>query len=79
MRSAGKFRDRTFDAQHGETAHPLAEAGFVHRGLRPDDILVTMGGGDAGGHSCFIPSWSRGRASIMQHAPITVPAAGTRN
>ena len=39
-------------------------------GSRRDDILITMGGGDAGGHSCFIPSWSRGRGSIMQHAPI---------
>ncbi len=41
---------------------------FVHRGLPPDDILITLGGGDAGGHSCFLPSWSRGRGSIMQHA-----------
>jgi hypothetical protein len=41
-------------------------------GLTPDDILITMGGGDAGGHSCFIPSWSRGRGSIMQHKPIGV-------
>ena len=51
---------------------PLVEAGHVHRGLTPDDILITMGGGDAGGHSCFIPSWSRGRGSIMQHKPIGV-------
>ena len=51
-------------------ATPLVEDGFVHRGMRPDDILITMGGGDAGGHSCFIPSWSRGRGSIMQHAAI---------
>jgi len=31
-----------------------------------------MGGGDAGGHSSFIPSWSRGRASLMQSKPIGV-------
>jgi hypothetical protein len=70
MRGVGKFRDREYDVQHGDGASTLAEPGFVHRGLSPQDILITMGGGDAGGHSCFIPSWSRGRGSIMQHAPI---------
>jgi hypothetical protein len=70
MKGVGKFRDREYETQHGEKAHALAEAGFVHRGLCPEDILITMGGGDAGGHSCFIPSWSRGRGSIMQHAAI---------
>jgi len=38
------------------------EAVRVHRGLGPDDILMTVGGGDAGGHSAFFPSWSRGRS-----------------
>jgi len=70
MKVVGKFRDREYRAQHGEGAHALAEKGFMHRGLTPDDVLITMGGGDAGGHSCFIPSWSRGRASIMQHCAI---------
>jgi hypothetical protein len=70
MKGVGKYRDREYDTQHGEGAHALAEQGFVHRGLNPQDILITMGGGDAGGHSCFIPSWSRGRGSIMQHAAI---------
>ena len=70
MKGVGKFRDREYDSQHGEGAHALAEQGFMHRGLRPDDILITLGGGDAGGHSCFLPSWSRGRGSIMQHAAI---------
>ena len=70
MKGVGKYRDSEYDKQHGEGAHALAEAGFVHRGLAPSDILITMGGGDAGGHSCFIPSWSRGRGSIMQHAAI---------
>jgi hypothetical protein len=50
----------------------LVQTGFIHRGLTPDDILITMGGGEAGGHSCFIPSWSRDRSSIMQHKPIGV-------
>jgi len=70
MKGVGKFRDREYDAQHGDDAPALVEKGFVHRGMRPDDILITMGGGDAGGHSCFIPSWSRGRGSIFQHAEI---------
>jgi hypothetical protein len=34
----------------------------VHRGLGPDDILICAGGGGAGGHSAFFPSWSRGRS-----------------
>jgi hypothetical protein len=70
MKSVGKFRDREYDAQHGADAPKQVEKGFVHRGMTPADILITMGGGDAGGHSCFIPSWSRGRGSILQHAPI---------
>ena len=63
LRSVGKYRQVEYDKQHDLAAH---------RGMTPDDILITMGGGDAGGHSCFIPSWSRGRGSIMQHKPIGV-------
>lgn len=44
----------------------------MHRGFGPEDILVTVAGGDAGGHSAFIPSWSRSRASLMQSKPIGV-------
>ena len=73
MKDVGKYRDREYDTQHGDCSPKLVEAGFVHRGLAPDDILITMGGGDAGGHSCFIPSWSRGRGSIMQHSAIRAP------
>jgi hypothetical protein len=72
MRDIGKYRDSEYDKQHGEDAHSLVEPGQFHRGLEPADILITMGGGDAGGHSCFIPSWSRGRGSIIQHKPIGV-------
>ena len=73
MQSVGKYRQREYDKQHAEEGgSPLIEAGKMHRGLSPDDILVVMGGGDAGGHSCFIPSWSRGRGSIMQSKPIGV-------
>jgi hypothetical protein len=72
LESVGKFRQSEYDKQHGADSHPLVEEGFLHRGFGPEDILITMGGGDAGGHSCFIPSWSRGRGSLMQHKPIGV-------
>lgn len=38
----------------------------MHRGLFPEDILIVVAGGEAGGHSAFIPSWSRTRASLWQ-------------
>ena len=41
---------------------PGDEAIVVRRGLGPDDILLCVGGGAAGGHSAFFPSWSRGRS-----------------
>ena len=34
MTAVGKYRDREYDTQHGESAHALAEKGFIHRGLR---------------------------------------------
>ena len=53
-------------APHGPDAHarvlPGDEDISVHRGLGPDDILICAGGGAAGGHSAFFPSWSRGRS-----------------
>ena len=61
MQRIGKYTQRAHERQN------LPE---IHRGLSPDDILVTVSGGDAGGHSAFIPSWSRGRGSIMQSKPI---------
>lgn len=73
IKSVGKFRERDYNRQHQDgSSHPLVEADKMHRGLTPEDILLVMGGGDAGGHSCFIPSWSRGRLSIMQSKPIGV-------
>ena len=65
MRAVGKYRAE-------EHARQDADADVIHRGLGPDDILVTVGGGDAGGHSAFIPSWSRSRGSLMQSKPIGV-------
>ena len=48
------------------------EAVRVHRGLDPDDILMAVGGGDAGGHSAFFPSWSRGRSVpfVTKEVPV---------
>ena len=63
MQEAGKYMSREHKRQGRDD---------LHRGLGPEDILVTVGGGDAGGHSAFIPSWSRGRSSIMQHQAIGV-------
>ncbi|MEL7156000.1 MAG: hypothetical protein AAFN30_05310 [Actinomycetota bacterium] len=44
------------------TVRPGDESILVHRGWSADDILVAVGGGAAGGHSSFFPSWSRGRS-----------------
>jgi hypothetical protein len=53
---------------------PGDESRFRHRGRGPEDILVVVAGGEAGGHSSFIPSWSRARASEFSSARIR-PAA----
>ena len=52
--------------------HELQGREDLHRGMSSEDILITVGGGDAGGHSAFIPSWSRTRGSLMQTKPIGV-------
>jgi hypothetical protein len=51
---------------------PGDEGIAVHRGLSPDDILICAGGGAAGGHSAFFPSWSRGRGVpfITKEVPV---------
>ncbi|MEM7080516.1 MAG: hypothetical protein AAF513_18000 [Pseudomonadota bacterium] len=63
MQAIGKFSPRE---------HAFAGREDCHRGLSAEDILITVGGGDAGGHSAFIPSWSRTRGSIMQSQAIGV-------
>ena len=63
LRRIGKFSAREY---------ALQERQACHRGLSADDILLVVGGGDAGGHSSFIPSWSRSRASMMQSEAIGV-------
>ncbi len=45
-----------------QTIAPGDETLMVHRGWSPDDILLLVGGGLAGGHSMFFPSWSRDRS-----------------
>ncbi|MXY52991.1 MAG: hypothetical protein F4Y86_10775 [Gammaproteobacteria bacterium] len=63
MQRVMKFVPREYERQGRED---------MHRGYSADDILITVAGGDAGGHSAFIPSWSRGRGSLMQTKPIGV-------
>ena len=64
MQSVGKYRDSEYAKQHDDRKRTRwSRRASSTAGLRPDDILITMGGGDAGGHSCFIPSWSRARSS----------------
>jgi hypothetical protein len=48
--------------EDAETVTADDEIVRVHRGLGPDDIQLVVGGGAAGGHSAFFPSWSRGRS-----------------
>jgi len=57
----------------GKTPGPVApgdETRFVHRGEAPEDIFIVVGGGGAGGHSAFIPSWSRNRNSLAVTRPV---------
>jgi hypothetical protein len=63
LRRIGKFSPREY---------ALQQQNDCHRGLSPQDILLVVGGGDAGGHSSFVPSWSRTRASMMQSEAIGV-------
>lgn len=41
------------------------EERWQHRGTGPDDIHLVVAGGGPGGHSAFIPSWSRDRSSLV--------------
>ena len=43
---------------------PGDEARWTHRGHGPEDVNIVVAGGGAGGHSAFIPSWSRDRNSL---------------
>jgi hypothetical protein len=62
----------------GKTAGPVEpgdETRWVHRGRGPEDIHLVVAGGGAGGHSSFIPSWSRDRNSLSVTRPIREPQA----
>jgi hypothetical protein len=57
----------------GKVAGPVEpgdEARAVHRGEGPADVAIVVAGGGAGGHSAFIPSWSRDRNSLVVTRPI---------
>jgi hypothetical protein len=57
----------------GKTPGPIEagdDARLVRRGHGPEDIFIAVGGGGAGGHSAFIPSWSRDRNSLVVTQPI---------
>src|SRR5438552_11474063 len=55
---------------------PDDETVWVHRGMGPHDIHLVVAGGGPGGHSAFIPSWSRARNSLAVTRPIRHAAAG---
>ena len=52
------------------------ETRWRHRGEGPADVHVIVAGGGAGGHSAFIPSWSRGRNSLAVTRPIRTERTG---
>ena len=60
----------------GHTVAPGDEAEWIHRGAGPEDIAIFFGGGDAGGHSAFFPSWSRGRSVPPITRLVAPPGAG---
>ena len=73
MLSKGKWptgvgRDGLSEGERGQDR----TRGRFHRGRTPDDILLVVAGGEAGGHSAFLPSWSRGRNSMYQTKAIGV-------
>ena len=52
---------------------PGDESVWIHRGHGPEDIHLVVAGGGAGGHSAFIPSWSRDRNSLSVTKEIRIP------
>ncbi len=42
----------------------------VRHGLSPEDLFIVVAGGEAGGHSAWIPSWSRRRGGLTVSRPI---------
>jgi hypothetical protein len=56
---------------------PGDETRWEHRGRSSADIHLVVAGGGAGGHSAFIPSWSRDRNSLAVTRPIRDPHQGS--
>ncbi len=81
LKRSGKIEDDT--ARHADWHDPRwrpsgdqqIQSGddeiLVHRGHSPDDVLVMVGGGNAGGHSAFFPSWSRARGCPIITRTVT--------
>ena len=78
---AGARRTQADLKRGGKVPGPV-EAGdettWVHRGTGPEDIHVVVAGGGPGGHSAFIPSWSRARNSLAVTRPISPLTGGAR-
>ncbi len=55
------------------TVKPGDEETLVRRGTGPEDISLMVGGGDAGGHSSFFPTWSRDRSVPLVTQEIITP------
>ena len=55
------------------TVDPGDEDILVRRGTGPEDIALMVGGGDAGGHSAFFPTWSRDRSVPLVTREIVSP------
>ena len=58
--------------QTGKLDEPIdADAnGNVRHALKPDDIYIVVAGGEAGGHSSWVPSWSRRRNGEAVTRPV---------
>lgn len=56
-----------------QTIGPGDDQRMIHRGWGPDDISLFVGGGSAGGHSAFFPSWSRARIVAPVTKEIVLP------
>lgn len=55
------------------TVYPGDDQIMVRRGTSPADIALMVGGGDAGGHSSFFPTWSRERSVPLITKEIITP------
>jgi hypothetical protein len=57
---------------------PGDEERWIHRGQGPEDVAIVVAGGGAGGHSAFIPSWSRNRNSLLVTRAVRGAAEAAR-